>query len=488
MGVKGMQKGAIELIACILAFGMIFTGTTRVFQMKQLEEPWDMTRKVEGIKNEQEDSVDVMYFGSSHMYTSINPVVVWEERGIPSYILATQKQPFWISYYYMREALKYQKPKVVVLDIYRSDFLEEYEEESVNRAAIDLLSFSYNKSQMIEASVPKEERASYYVNLIKYHGRWKELTKEDFDWSYLKRQDPLKGYVCLYPTTPIKTRESLEGVTKVSAMSDKTENYLMKIIELAKLKDFQLVLYKAPSNATKEQKAYYNAVEAIAKKHNIHFIDYNMRYDEVGLDLNQDFYDANHLNLLGANKVSKHFSAYLAKEFQLEDKRNEESYQEAWHKASEINSRWQMAYELRHITDFKAYMEATMKEGYVVLLTTVSDTSLDTISEEGLKNCQSFGFLQKQPLKGHYIALIEDGQLPYEVDRAQLNASLSQIGLPIETTYDESERYTLSQIEYKKHNYFTPRGNMNMIVYDKKLDKIVSNVLVDLKTQGKIVQ
>ena len=483
-----MQKGAIELIACILAFGMVFSGTTRVFQMKQLEEPWDMTRKVEGIKNEEENSVDVMYFGSSHMYTSISPVDVWEESGIPSYILATQKQPFWISYYYMREALKYQKPKVVVLDIYRSDFLEEYEEESVNRAAIDLLDFSYNKSQMIEASVPKEERTSYYVNLIKYHGRWKELTKEDFDWSYRTKQDPLKGYVCLYPTTPIDKRENLEGVTEVASMSDKTKEYLMKIIELAKKQDFELVLYKAPSNATKEQKAYYNAVEAIAKENNIHFIDYNMLYEEIGLDLSKDFYDENHVNLLGASKVSKHFSAYLAEEFQLADKRNETSYLTTWNEAVQINDRWKSAYELRNIVDLNDYIEAVKAEDYVVLFTTVSNVSLDTVSEESLKICQDFGLLQKEKLKGHYIALMKDGEMPYEVDREQLNDVLTELELPIEVAYNEQERYTLSNIDYKEHNYFTGRGNMNIIVYDKKLNKLVSNVLVDLKTQGKIVQ
>ena len=453
-----MKKGVIQLLACILIFGMVFNITTRIFKMKQLEEPWEMTKKVEGIKNEEKDSIDVMYFGSSHMYTSINPVIVWEERGIPSYILATQKQPFWISYYYMKEALKYQKPKVVVLDIYRSDFLEEYEEESVNRSAIDLLDFSYNKAQMIEASVPKEERVSYYVNLIKYHGRWKELTQEDFDWSYLTKQDPLKGYVCLYPTTPIYKRQNLEGISEITSMSDKTKEYLMKIIDLSRKEDFKLVFYKAPSNATKQQKTYYNAVEAIAKENNIHFIDYNMLYEEIGIDLNEDFYDFNHVNLLGAKKVSKHFSNYLAEEFNLPDKRNETSYKDTWNQAMQMYARWEKAYELRNIENLRDYIETVKAEDYIVLFTTVSNVSLDTVSEESLKVCQDFGLLQKEKLKGHYIAIMKDGEIPYEVDREHLNDILRELKLPIEVAYNNQERYTLSNIDYKEHNYFTSRG------------------------------
>ena len=483
-----MKKGVIELLGFILIFVMVFNTITRVFQMKQLEEPWEMTRKVEGIKNEEKDSIDVMYFGSSHMYTSINPVIVWEEQGIPSYILATQKQPFWISYYYMKEALKYQKPKVVVLDIYRSDFLEEYEEESVNRSAIDLLDFSFNKAKMIESSVPKEERISYYVNLIKYHGRWKELTKEDFDWSYRSQKDSLKGYVCLYPTTPIYRKQNLEGVTETSSMSAKTKEYLTRIIDLSKKEDFELVFYKAPSNATIEQKTYYNTVEAIAKENNIHFIDYNMLYEEIGIDLRKDFYDSNHVNLLGAKKISKHFSAYLAEEFNLLDKRNVTSYKDTWNQAMQMNDRWEKAYELKNIVNLEEYFEAVQAEDYIVLFTTVSNVSLNTVSEASLKICEDFGLLRTEKLKGHYVALMKDGGLPYEVDRAYMNEIMRELQIPIEVTYNEQERYTFSNIEYKDHNYFTSQENMNIIVYDKKLNRLVSNVLVDLKGRGEVIQ
>ena len=37
-------------------------------------------------------SIDVMFYGSSHTYSDINPAVLWEEEGISSYDLAGSLQ------------------------------------------------------------------------------------------------------------------------------------------------------------------------------------------------------------------------------------------------------------------------------------------------------------------------------------------------------------------------------------------------------------
>ena len=307
-------------------FLSIFLYLNQVVSFKQLTKPWDMTHKVRGLTNEPPYTMDVMYFGSSHMYSSINPVLVWEEIGVPSYSFATRQQPLWITYHYMKEALKYQKPKVMVLDLLMTKQQEDYSEEGVNRTAIDLLPMSLNRLQMIQASVKEEERWSYYINFIKYHSRWKELKEEDWDFGWMEKTDPLKGYVMLDKITPIKDREDITSVTEKKPLSEKTEKYLLKIIELCKKEGINLVFYKAPSNATQEEKAYFNTVEAIAKENNIPFIDYNEYYDILGLDIENDFYDKGHVNYIGSEKVTKHFAQFLKEHFELEDKRNDKAY------------------------------------------------------------------------------------------------------------------------------------------------------------------
>ncbi len=86
-----------------------------------------------------------------------------------------------------------------------------------------------------------------------------------------------------------------------------------KIIELAKDEGIQLMLVGAPCNANAELKKIYNTVELIANENNIPFIDYNVLYDEVGIDANKHFFDGVHMNYDGAKIVTGHFTDYMTK-------------------------------------------------------------------------------------------------------------------------------------------------------------------------------
>ena len=44
-------------------------------------------RILDGFYYEKENSLDVLFFGSSHMYTGVNPNVIWKNTGITSYNL-----------------------------------------------------------------------------------------------------------------------------------------------------------------------------------------------------------------------------------------------------------------------------------------------------------------------------------------------------------------------------------------------------------------
>ena len=58
-----------------------------------------------------DDSVDVLAVGTSRAYAGIPTNVLWEEYGIASYNLCSAEQPFWVSYYTIREALKTNIPR-----------------------------------------------------------------------------------------------------------------------------------------------------------------------------------------------------------------------------------------------------------------------------------------------------------------------------------------------------------------------------------------
>ena len=121
-----MKKKLIgTVIFLALAAGLLWK-LNEVFSLKQE----DGIVPMELFYEQEPGSIDVMFYGSSHTYSDINPAVLWEEQGIPSYDLAGSLQPLWNTYYYMKESLKYQRPQVMVVELVRAIESREHIEEA----------------------------------------------------------------------------------------------------------------------------------------------------------------------------------------------------------------------------------------------------------------------------------------------------------------------------------------------------------------------
>ncbi len=301
-----LRRGA-GIIAFLLIFLCLFSFADRILSRKETEGWWNVTEKIDGFYNSPKNEYDVMYFGSSNSYCSFNPLVVWEKTGVKSYVFATQQQPVWATYHYMVDALKTQDLDLAVVDVLMFSKNDEYYDDGVNYTFCDNMPFSKNKLELVRASVPEGERFSLVCRFMKYHSRWNELKEADFTYNKREMWDYSKGFYVL-PTCYDKAEaQDLTDVLEEAPLTEKNLNYLNKIIELCRENDVELMLVKTPSNATPDEKKYYNTVERIAKENDVTFVDYNMHYDEIGFDFEKDFYDDSHLNVFGAEKFTEYF-------------------------------------------------------------------------------------------------------------------------------------------------------------------------------------
>lgn len=306
------------LVYCLL-FAMLFIEVSNICMHKQIDGRWNMTAKVKGFYNEEKLSYDTIILGSSHAYCSLDPLDYARLTGKQTYTFATPAQPLWISYYYMREAIREQRPSQVLLEIHMMAYSkEDYTDEATNHTAIDPIPFSKNKIDMIKASVPAGQRRYYIFHLMKYHDRWQNLSKADFVRAYEHETDPDKGFVRLEERDDSLEYKDVTTIKSIRPSSQKNIDYLNKIIKLAAEEGIELILFKAPSNSTIEEKGYYNGVREIAGRHQVAYIDFNNQtaYQEMGLEINEDFYDRGHLNEAGSGK----FLHYFIREFNIQGK------------------------------------------------------------------------------------------------------------------------------------------------------------------------
>lgn len=309
-------KNFCKAILFLLLLALILHPAQEVLARKSLGGAWDTTNKVSGFFNEEEDQFEVMFFGPSHAYAAFSPLVIWEETGVKSYLLATQQQPLWATYTYITEALKSQSPSLIVLECSMAFTDREYyiegNDKAVSYSYMDDLPFSWEKVKLAYRSAPDwKNRFELLFNLTMYHNRWKELSRDDLTFRRSQVRDPYKGFVLLSPQTTSRPRPAIEGITEAAPLQERSQYWLEEIIRLCRDEGIELWIVKAPSNLEPEDKPLLNTVKATAERYGVPFRDFNEDYDAIGL--NEDlFYDAHHLDALGAARFSRYFAGLMS--------------------------------------------------------------------------------------------------------------------------------------------------------------------------------
>ncbi|MDO4331205.1 MAG: hypothetical protein Q4C58_00770 [Eubacteriales bacterium] len=284
-----------------------------------------------GLYVQPDEAIDVLFLGSSHVHCNVDTQLLWDNYGIAAYLCTSAEQPLWNSYHYLVEALKTQKPKLVVLDMYSpARYYEDYQKKWIDEN-LDGMRISWNKYQAVIASSDTDRR-NLLLGFIEYHSRYTNLTEEDFQnfpWNR-SEQARWKGYTPLDNHTEL-TQPDLSYVTDMSRLTEKSELYLKKIIALTEKEGILLALVSAPYLPEEEDQRVYHYIEQMADENNILFLNYNTTqlYEEVGIDFSLDFADHTHLNEGGSEKYTAHLGKWLKDHYEIPDRRGEKGY-ESW--------------------------------------------------------------------------------------------------------------------------------------------------------------
>ncbi len=262
----------------------------------------------------ERNSLDVLCIGSSHAYYSFQPNVLWEQTGITSYVLGSTSQTLPCSYYLLKEALKYQKPEVVLLESYYFRTRDYYVDEACLHKVTDWMRPGRERWELLSLSLegkPWKEKLAFHIPFLLYHARWESLAQYD-----IMRETWFKG-AKIPSKTVQQTDPGMEGV-KEEPLSPLAIEYYHRISDLCRESGIRLIVYAAPiSDDNREHHDKYLkslgislAAEKLTQEDHVPYLFYQ-RDGDGAIDYARDFNDSEHLNYRGQTKLTGWLGKYL---------------------------------------------------------------------------------------------------------------------------------------------------------------------------------
>lgn len=427
----------------------------------------------------KEKSIDVLFLGTSHSFCAFSPQEFYNLFQIRSYNLGCGRQDVWLSYYWLKEALRFQKPKAVVFETY---YIFGSGTEPFVRRGLDYMKWSNVKKDAIKTA--EEEYSditaiSFLLPNIRYHERWKEINEDDVFYRARISDFKSKGYLAEggkyrksdYCTLQMNTDE-------VEEIPEKIRIYLDKIVDLCSENDIDLIFVKIP--ATNWSSAKHNAVQEYVNQNNIEFYDFNIEelYEEMGYNFGEDSRDNNgHPNIWGAAKISEAVGKILQQSYEVDGIEDEQ-----WEYSKEYSEDIKKECSLQYETDINDYLKQLLDGGYSIFIS-VKDEATSSLTDEVKINLGNLG-LQTDltgKYRNSYYAVISENEIQENISTEKLSlegnirSGLTSYSI-ISAGYDCGN---VSSIVIDGKEYSVNSRGLNFVIYSNESHQVIDSVCFD---------
>ncbi|MCM1243442.1 MAG: hypothetical protein NC314_11425 [Roseburia sp.] len=480
------KKYLCKILIFAILTCLLLTVIVRILTPKfYYDTTWPTTSGYQGFYQMEKDSVDVLFLGSSTAAAGFDPQAMYDSYGIKSYNLGCEGQSLLTSYYWLKEALRFQSPKVVILETYFVFAYDRFEPlnapEGSNRKAFDNMRWSGVKWEAVHDICehdPDQTLSSYYFPNMQYHTRWTQLEENDFMYPVMNRHYELKGFAPLSAKggsdsyVPFGIWDSSERADMVPLMKE----YMDKIVELCNENDIRLILTKLPYTECNVSK--YNTISDYALEHDIAYWDFNEEslYNACGFVSTADMNDAWHTNIWGAEKVSVYIASRLQDEYGITGGQDEQ-----WDSTVAYHDSVYQDCMLKNIMDIDEYIDAICQEHYTILVSVKGDGTyfLDESVKQHFAQLAA-GFSMDYEENGSYFATIHEGKAEEGASKERLVHHGSTRGglLDYEITsagYDSSYEGRAS-IKINDQEYAKNKPGLNIVVYNNERKQVVDSI------------
>lgn len=483
----------LKTIFFIFLFLLFYLYISKIFMHK---ENWrgDLGA-IKSFYKQKKNTLDVVFLGTSHVYTGISNWQLWDEHGITSYNFSNSSQPLQMTYFMLEEVIRVQKPKLIVVDLFGLVLPLNEASVGLNHANLDYMPLSKTKVKAINSLI-KDRKNEFICPMIKYHSRWNNLNKKDFQT--LKHIG--LGSDLLFETKKNSSFEIIRNDIEDKNINLEYLSILDKMIALCQNEKIDLLFttlpYHAPSkpNGIKithiEQQKIFNNVNKLFSEKKIRYLNFFHLLDEISFNWDTDMNDSSHLNINGAYKITSFLGKYIKTNYHIYDKRNDSHYINWW-KEYELYKHDILKKELNRTKDYHTYINILSQnmDKYLIII-----SGKDTLVKENIYSNNELQIIKKLNLnkdfsikfRESYVAIINQKNILFEKkSKETLKYELKIDNLPISITSSNWEKENFASIKIDGIEKRTNKRGLGIVVYDKILKDTIDSVVFDTYDNGK---
>ena len=317
--VKKLIPQVLKVLAFALAFVVLLQSLSAfVFSGEKVSQISKRMADSYSYILEPENSVDVVCVGNSDIRSGFVPTELWEKYGYTSVVSSFTRQSISDSQRALKEICKSQKPKLVILEI---DSLYD------GRGPEDVISpHDTTPDNFFDSLKPDDfdNKISRDYSVFTFHNILQDRQRRS------RRKQYAHGYLFCEDIRKIEYRDYMTKTDEIDIPIYSNSQQLRTFVKYCKKNDLPVLLLEVPSLSSWSY-ARHNAVQNLSDELGVEFLDLNLLYDEVGIDMRNCFRDdGNHLNYFGASAVTDYIGDYIGKNYGIESRRGDAELAEYW--------------------------------------------------------------------------------------------------------------------------------------------------------------
>lgn len=316
-----MRNSIKNFISCVITFSLIVLTTHKIGVIVSPNMSSELNA-IDTFHDMPENTIEVIGYGSSHMWRGLSSMEMYEKYGIGAYNYGCNWQNINTTLLFLKDSLRYQSPKIVLIETYHADSLSMNTNITGEIYYTRRISEFEGKWEYLKQCFgdDMERYLSYYMPLCAFHDNWINLEKTNFSKRVIgKGYYKNMGFVKSTHVFPVTIEDP--STFEQEELNENALAVLDEIVSICNDNNIDIIFYTAPYQGAY---SYGEAMTRYAEENDCIYFNLFEMMDEVGFDCETDFCDEGHLNNSGSVKVADFLGEYIVDHYDVTDMRTVE--------------------------------------------------------------------------------------------------------------------------------------------------------------------